>query len=207
MGYLNNYSKVIAENPQTSWHDNRSIHQTIFNYIVSLIEEEIINNKHCLLLSHLCDEYNGELKLQSQSEVNLMTNNYLENKILKEFKKSIKIFSKNKKKVIMHKDCSLLEDNDLRGLEENEVIDKVALILRNTILKMDKLKLSSKIKPSDLINGECSIPEKLDRFFKVLIGGKDIRRRNGVNCNRLSNSIASDTIFCVINGTIKPSNT
>ncbi|KAH9642648.1 hypothetical protein HF086_008261 [Spodoptera exigua] len=56
----------------------------------------------------------------SQSEVNLMTNNYLENKILKEFKKSIKIISKNKKKVIMHKDCSLLEDNDLRRLEENE---------------------------------------------------------------------------------------
>lgn len=95
----------------------------------------------------------------------------------------------------MHKDCSLLEDNDLRRLEENEVIDKVALVLRNTILKMDKLKLSSKIKPSDLINGECSIPEKWDRFIKVLIGGKDIRRRNGVSCNRLSNSIASDTIF------------
>lgn len=38
-----------------------------------------------------------------------------------------------------------------------------------------------------------------------MIGGKDIRRRNGVNCDRLSNSIASDTIFCVTNGTIKPS--
>ncbi|KAH9642117.1 hypothetical protein HF086_007427 [Spodoptera exigua] len=80
LGYLNDYNKVIADNPRTSWHDNRSIHQTIFNHIVSLIEEEVVNNKNCLLLSHLCDEYNDELKLQSQSEVNLMTNNYLENK-------------------------------------------------------------------------------------------------------------------------------
>uniref|UniRef100_A0A2H1WQX7 SFRICE_024035 n=1 Tax=Spodoptera frugiperda TaxID=7108 RepID=A0A2H1WQX7_SPOFR len=86
----------------------------------------------------------------------------------------------------MHKDCSLLEDNDLTRLEENELIDKVAL-------------------PRDLINGECTIPDKLDRFFKTLIGGRDIRRKNGVNCKRLSNSIVSDTIFCVTNGTIKPS--
>lgn len=34
----------------------------------------------------------------------------------------------------MHKDCSLLEDNNFTRLEENELIDKVALILRNTIL-------------------------------------------------------------------------
>lgn len=66
----------------------------------------------------------------------------------------------------MHKDCSLLEDNNFTRLEENELIDKVALVLRNTILKMDKLKLPSKIKPNDLINGECTIPEKLDRFLK-----------------------------------------
>ncbi|GFT42679.1 nucleic-acid-binding protein from transposon X-element [Trichonephila clavipes] len=46
---------------------------------------------------------------------------------------------------------------------------------------------------------------KLDRFFKALIGGKDIHRRDGVNCHRLSNSLASDAIYCVSNGTVKPS--
>lgn len=49
------------------------------------------------------------------------------------------------------------------------------------------------------------IPDKLDRFFKVLVGGKDIRRRDGLNCNRLSSSMAADAIFCVSNGTVKPS--
>ncbi|GFU36811.1 hypothetical protein TNCV_985561 [Trichonephila clavipes] len=53
---------------------------------------------------------------------------------------------------------------------------------------------------------KCSIQEKLDRFFKALIGGKDIRHRDGVDCNRLSNSLASDAIYCVSNGTVKPSN-
>ncbi|GFT48907.1 uncharacterized protein TNCV_2771221 [Trichonephila clavipes] len=61
------------------------------------------------------------------------------------------------------------------------------------------------MKMEDLINGEHTIPEKLDRFFKALIGGKDIRHRDGVNCHRLSNSLASDAIYCVSNGTVKSS--
>ncbi|GFW82706.1 hypothetical protein TNCV_3492781 [Trichonephila clavipes] len=46
---------------------------------------------------------------------------------------------------------------------------------------MDKTTLPAVMKMEDLINGECTIPEKLDRFFKALIGGKDIRHRDGVN--------------------------
>ncbi|GFS75832.1 hypothetical protein TNCV_4665081 [Trichonephila clavipes] len=48
---------------------------------------------------------------------------------------------------------------------------------------MDKTTLPAVMKMEDLINGEYTIPEKLDRFFKALIGGKNIRRRDGVNCH------------------------
>ncbi|GFW12255.1 hypothetical protein TNCV_5112001 [Trichonephila clavipes] len=104
----------------------------------------------------------------------------------------------------MHKNSNLLEQEDLKKLEENDLIDKVAFILRSYILKMDKTTLPSVMKMEDLINGEYTIPEKLDRFFKALIGGKDIRHRDGVNCHRLSNSLASDAIYCVSNGIVKP---
>ncbi|GFY02174.1 hypothetical protein TNCV_5100351 [Trichonephila clavipes] len=86
----------------------------------------------------------------------------------------------------MHKNSNLWEQ-DLKKLEENDLIDKVAFILQSAILKMDKITLPAVMKMEDLINGECTIPEKLDRFFKTLIGGKDIRRQDGVNCHRLSN--------------------
>ncbi|GFV96408.1 hypothetical protein TNCV_2869851 [Trichonephila clavipes] len=102
----------------------------------------------------------------------------------------------------MHKNSNLLEQEDLKKLEEN---DKVAFIVRSTILKMDITTLPAIMKMEDLIKGECTIPEKLDRFFKTLIGGKDIRRRDGVSCHRLSNSLASDAIYCVSNGTVKRS--
>ncbi|GFV35002.1 hypothetical protein TNCV_4259421 [Trichonephila clavipes] len=105
----------------------------------------------------------------------------------------------------MHKNSNLLEQEDLKKLEENDLIDKVAFILRSTILKMDKTTLPAVMKMEDLINGKYTIPEKLDRFFKALTGSKDIRRRDGVNCHRLSNSLAFDAIFDVSNSTVKPS--
>ncbi|CAH1112916.1 unnamed protein product [Psylliodes chrysocephalus] len=102
----------------------------------------------------------------------------------------------------MHMDSNLKEENDLTDLEENDCIEKVALYLRKTILNINKFKFKSKIKVEDLINSEYSIPEKLERFYKVFIAGKYIHRRNGVNCDRLANSMASDAIFCVNSGTV-----
>ncbi|KAH0557920.1 hypothetical protein KQX54_012840 [Cotesia glomerata] len=86
--------------------------------------------------------------------------------------------------------CNSLEDDDLIKLEEIDIIDKAALILRKTILE---------------INSECLIPEKLDEFFKVLIGDKDFYRKD-INLDNLSNSMASDLIFCVSNGAVIPTN-
>ncbi|GFX71030.1 hypothetical protein TNCV_506001 [Trichonephila clavipes] len=151
--------------------------------------------------------YNNELQEvlihQHEADVSLMTNHQLEEKIVKKFKQ-IKIVIKKKRKIFLHKNNNLLEQ-DLKPLEENDLIDKVAFILRSTILKMDKTTLPVVMKMEDLINGECTIPEKLHRVFKALIGGKDIRHRDGVNCLRLSNLLASNAIYCVSNGTVKPS--
>ncbi|GFU08199.1 uncharacterized protein TNCV_3766451 [Trichonephila clavipes] len=149
-------------------------------------------------------ELQDELIHQPEADVSLMTNRQLEEKIVKQFKK-IKIVIKKKIKIIMHKNSNLLEQEDLKKLKENNLIDKVAFILRSTILKMDKTTLPAAMKMEDLINGEYTIPEKLDRFFKALIGGKDIRHRDGFNCHRVSNSLASDAIYCVSNGTVKSS--
>ncbi|KAK0180597.1 hypothetical protein PV327_002963 [Microctonus hyperodae] len=207
--YFSNYNKIIANNPRTSWHVNRDVHKQIFKYIVLLIDTEVIQKKNYLLLSSLCDLYNtnleNELKETFSLDSNSITNHALESKIVKHFQRKIKIVIKHKHKIIMHTDCNLIEDNDLiNGLEENDLIDKAALILRKLILNIEPFKLSDTIKTQDLMKGECSIPDKLDRFYKVLMGGKDIRQRDDINCERLTNSLASDAIFCVRNGTVMP---
>ncbi|GFX03209.1 uncharacterized protein TNCV_1700931 [Trichonephila clavipes] len=183
MGYFNDYKKITVNTVRTSWHSVRDIHKDIFNKIVSVIEEDVVKKRNYLSLTSLCDMYNKELQEelihQPEADVSLMTNHQLEEKIVKQFKQ-IKIVIKKKRKIIKHKNSNLLEQ-DLKELEENDLIDKVAFILRSTILKMDKTTLPAVMKMEDLINGECTIPEKLDSFFKALIGGKDIRRRDGVN--------------------------
>lgn len=99
--FLNDYNRKISVVPCTSWHKNRNIHKDIFNHIVSIIEDEVLKKRKCVLLSSLSDTYNNELeyeqKRQPQSDISLITNHYLEEKILKYFKKSIKIVSKQKK--------------------------------------------------------------------------------------------------------------
>ncbi|GFW61795.1 hypothetical protein TNCV_1471171 [Trichonephila clavipes] len=109
-------------------------------------------------------ELQEELIHQPEADASLMTNHQLEEKIVKQFKQ-IKIVIKKKRKIIMHKNSNLLEQEDLKKLEENDLIDKVAFIRRSTILKMDKTTLPAVMKMEDLINGECTIPEKTRSLF------------------------------------------
>lgn len=114
LNYLNDYRKVLSDTPHTTYHKNRNTHKDIFDHIVSTIEEEVLKKRNCVMLS-LCDSYNNELKyeqkLHPQSDISLITNHYLEEKIHKHFKKTIRLISRQKKKIIIHKDCSLIEDD------------------------------------------------------------------------------------------------
>ncbi|GFS72486.1 alkylglycerol monooxygenase [Trichonephila clavipes] len=169
VGYFNDYKKITVNTVRTSWHNVRDIHKDIFNKIVSVIEEDVVKKRNYLSLTSLCDMYIKELQEelihQTEADVSLMTNHQLEEKIVKQFKQ-IKIVIKKKRKIIMHKNSNLLEQEDLKKLEKNDLIDKVAFILRSTILKRNKTTLPAVMKMEDLINGEYTIPEKLDRFFK-----------------------------------------
>lgn len=101
LNYLNEYNRVVSDIPCTSWHKNRHIHKEVFNSIVSTIEE-VLKKRNCVSLSSLCDTYNYELeyeqRLQPDTDISLITNYYLEEKIQKYFKKSIRIIPRQKKK-------------------------------------------------------------------------------------------------------------
>lgn len=87
LNYFNDYNKIVLDIPHTSSHKNRNIHKYIFNHIVSTVEEEVLQKKNCVLLSSLCGTYNHyleyEQKLEPQSDINLITNHYLEEKVQK----------------------------------------------------------------------------------------------------------------------------
>ncbi|GFV05785.1 hypothetical protein TNCV_5035241 [Trichonephila clavipes] len=78
----------------------------------------------------------------------------------------------------MHKNSNLLEQEDLKTLEENDLIDKVAFILRSTILKMDKTTLPAVMKMEDLINGVAF--DNFDRYVDTLTGKDTLHDTVGI---------------------------
>ncbi|GFY72686.1 hypothetical protein TNIN_131641 [Trichonephila inaurata madagascariensis] len=121
VGYFNDYKKITVNTVRTSWHSVRDIHKDIFDKIVSVIEEDVVKKRNYLLLTSLCDMHNNELQEelihQPEADVSLMTNHELEEKIVKQFKQ-IKIVIKKKRKIIMHKNSNLLEQEDLKTRRE-----------------------------------------------------------------------------------------
>src|SRR5699024_8232868 len=88
-------------------------------------------------------------------------------------------------------------------LDEDEILQKAAYILRKTVLSIKKKKLPDNLSTTDLLNGECEIPTRIAEFYCLALGGFKRRRRDNKNCQRKVNSLAEDFIYNVSNGEIK----
>lgn len=93
----------------------------------------------------------------------------------------------------------------LNELKNNSELPNVAQILRRKILNIKKKTLPENLSTEDLIKGECSLPNKLINFITHLVGGPDIRRRNSNETHRKVESLASDLVYALTNGRVKPS--
>ncbi|KAK0074158.1 hypothetical protein PV326_012682, partial [Microctonus aethiopoides] len=116
-------------------------------------------------------------------------------KILKTFEE-IKILKIDNKNYIALKDY-LIEDEVCEILEESEILQKAASILRKTILNIKKNDLPQNITTANLLNGECEIPKHVLDFYRFLLSGYKISRRINTNFIRKVNSLAEDSIYNV----------
>lgn len=90
-------------------------------------------------------------------------------------------------------------------MEEKDVLQRAALILRRDVLNIRKEELSEKVTSCDVIKGECTIPQTLENFYLTLIAGIDRRRRNNIRRIRKVCSLSEDVIYVITNGQIKTS--
>ena len=97
-----------------------------------------------------------------------------------------------------------LEDVDYSFLKKQNIVESAALILRQAIMDIELSKLPVQINTTDLLKGECEIPEILSNFYKILIGGLNRSRQKSQKNKRLVNSLSSDAIFSVTHGKTKP---
>lgn len=87
--------------------------------------------------------------------------------------KMTKIMSMHNKRIFMPKNRAI-DDSLFSLLKETDILQKAALILRRKILNIKKKQLPENLKTTDLLTGECSLPQKITDFYLKLLGGFNI---------------------------------
>lgn len=83
--------------------------------------------------------------------------------------------------------------------EEEEILQKATLILRQSIFIKNKNNLPDDVTTTHLINGECQKPKHIFDFYSFLLGGYKRRRITSTNCIRKENSSPYDLIYYLSN--------
>lgn len=169
------------------------------------ISEEVINKKKSFSFTYLCKYYLEILQTITEEHDEDIDCSFstqrLEAKLLDAFEE-IKIVKIDRKNYITLKD-NVIDSKTCETIEETEVLQRAASILRKTILNTKGNKLPENLTTSDLLNGECQIPEHVFDFFSFALSYQ-CRRRNNANYMTKISSLAEDLIY-VSNGRLKTS--
>lgn len=135
----------------------------------------------------------------------LLHNNTLKKKLISSFPNKLNYLQSEIKKIAPNY-MKTIDETVLDKLKSENILQKTALILRKTILTMDKTKLPSKnLSVQHLIPGEASIPQELYDFYSTLIGGSRQKRKSSLKCIRQVRSYCQDIIYGIHNGQVKTS--
>ncbi|KAJ8684671.1 hypothetical protein QAD02_020464 [Eretmocerus hayati] len=92
--------------------------------------------------------------------------------------------------------------NDLTG---EDIVLRAALILRKSIVSIEKKPLLNDLKTSSITEGECDIPKISDDFVKTMLRGDLSRHLKNERGQSRTNSISQDLLYAVMNSQIEPS--
>lgn len=207
LNYLKQYSLKPRKN-HTDWHIIRDSHNYAFNEIVNIVKEEIVESKNCLLLNFILHVYKCAVAEQSKIKGVEWNGNvkprYLFDKLNSKLVNQIQLKNVENKLVVMPLDVNTVSEECLNKLLARTKLQESALLLRNEILSIEKRPLPDELTASDLIAGECDIPENVDAFNRWLYAGSFNRHKTD-SLNRKVRSHSQDMISGVTNGRIKTS--
>ncbi|XP_011858812.1 PREDICTED: uncharacterized protein LOC105556339, partial [Vollenhovia emeryi] len=191
---------------RTEYHEAWDCHKLAYEEVCSYVDEFVIKNKKIVYLTLLRTIYVNRLNYEYRNVFNASPkqfhSNYLETKLLGTFKNKITVILHKKQKVIVPFGESFSTD-DLDKLDDFDIIQKAALLLRAKILQIERRKLPDNVTVENLSDGECIIPKNLTDFFVTLLSGTESRRQSSIKRQRLTSPFAQDAIYAVSNGRIK----
>lgn len=158
---------------QTSWHDLRQHHQAVFDEICNFIQQNVLEKGRCYFLTYLHRYYLELFDDKIDNSKNIMGNftpQNLESKITKTFSKEIKFMMCQNKKLLAPKNISVIDEELLEIIKDQDIINKAALILRISVLKVDKKKLPNNLsveRTLKMVKFQCQ--KTYPSFFRLLL--------------------------------------
>ncbi|KAK0176635.1 hypothetical protein PV328_000752 [Microctonus aethiopoides] len=201
--YLNKYLNA-PKHAETDWHRTRKLHGAAYAEVCYCVEENIIKKNQLKMLQYLTDIYNEVLEKLHHEEFGVSSVKYtsqqLLDKLVNTYGDRIQIITLHQKKIIGPSDGCAIDEEMYCRLEEDELVGRVALILRKQVLRLNERVLPSDSKICDLIAGEGEVPIIFQDFMKLLLCGADSKTYSSPDRVAKIKSITQDIIDTVFNG-------
>lgn len=187
-------------------------HKKAFTSLRQYIKTEVLENRQPVFVSLLLDIYRTDfIEVGGDpGRINSYSAQSLQRKLKEHFGDDITVKLANSRLGNYIYSSALTEEEAFAGLhseehEENEKIKWVARHLRKQILQLPKSKTPNPANVQNLKESAANIPEQLDLFFKTLLGSSAPKAGSlSEMTKRKANSMASDAVFNVSRGSIKP---
>lgn len=205
--YINSLQS-LQEKPQTNYHKNLLYHQQGFEDVCGFIDDNIIKANKCFFFTFLSNYYVSAIKKAASNDGHVydctLSKANFESKLKKKYEEELKFSIFHNKKIVGPINREI--DNHLFSLlEEKDILQNAALILRRKILDIEKIPLPVDLQTLDLLKGECHVPQTLKDFYLTILADCYNKRKKSNETNRISDSLAQDLIYNVTKGKIKTS--
>ena len=193
----------------TEYKKIREAHTEAFEKLSEYLYEYIIQYKRSEFVSTIMKRYRRILDELDVCDTGYKVQN-LTDKILSKYDQLKVSKSSNKEgSILHHKDITPIEARGqafLYSQSEDHEVTQAALALRGVILNLVKTNpsLPTPITAEVLCKGQCSPPEVLLKFFRILSTGSEKEEYSESRKERYARTAASDAIFVTTNGMIKP---
>lgn len=196
--YITNCNTALRK--ETDWHTIRENRKRAYEEICSFVNDVIVGENNSYFLSFLEMLYlrclNAERDPLSNLQI-LATSRYIEEKLVKTFPEKIKVIIMHRTKIVAPHDKTL-EDNDFDTIQNNDTVQRAALILREEIFKINPNEVSGAGTVKD------AVPKMLQHFYTTLLNDSNHLLKPSSDRQRIVNSYTEDVIYAVSDGEIKP---
>jgi len=193
----------------------QACHKSAFASLCAYIQSEVFENQRSVLVSALLDIYKAEYTSigGDQEEVESYLAQNLQRKIKDYYGDRMRVKLADQRKgnfvfssLVREDDAMARLHNESKEHEQNDKLRWAALHLRSQIMTLPKTRTPNPATVQNLKEHSPDIPKQLDLFFRNLLGSEtpNFHGAHMDSLDRKATSMASDAIFNVTRGTVKP---